>query len=239
MRESDGEFTVAGSLLDLIAGDIGDFGWLQKMDADGEQLWEKDYSRPGGRRENYFNAHVQASDCGYVLAGETDYPQRGWLLKTDTDGTEQWQQSFGTATDQTYTFADITRANDDGYVLAGTTTPRYGYSSGWLVKVDASGNKQWERTLLEPGETSLSSITQTTDGGYAVAGTVDRSDRFSDGWVVKTDATGRVEWKRRFGAECEFARLHAIIQTQDGGYAAAGMRRVCPKSWDGWILKLK
>ncbi|WP_217493367.1 hypothetical protein [Haladaptatus sp. W1] len=239
VRESNGDFTVAGSLLDLIAGDIGDSGWLQKMDANGEQLWEKNYSGPGRFQESYFNAHVQSSDCGYVMAGETDYPPRGWLLKTDADGTEQWQQTFGTATEQTYTFADLARSTDGGYVLAGTTTPFYGYSDGWLVKVDANGSKEWEHTIFESGETSFSSITRTTDGGFVIAGTVDRPDRFSDGLVVKTDATGTVEWKQRFGAECEFAQLHAIIQTQDGGYAAAGMRRVCPGSWDGWILKLK
>lgn len=121
-------------------------------------------------------------------------------------------------------------------MLAGTSTPRYGQSDGWLVRVDASGATQWERTL-GVGAGSFSAVVRASDGGYVAAGTLDRSDRFSDGWVVKVDAGGNTEWERRFGAECEFARLNAIVQASDGSYAAAGARRVCPSSWDGWVVK--
>lgn len=98
VRESDGEFTLAGSLLDLLVGE-GDSGWLQKMDADGTRLWERSYSGAGGGWDSYFSAHVQTSDCGYALAGETGNPAQGWLLKTDASGTEQWQQTYGAGTD--------------------------------------------------------------------------------------------------------------------------------------------
>jgi hypothetical protein len=237
VREPDGEFTVAGSLQDLL--ELGDeTGWLQKTDADGNALWEQSYTGPGGDTQSYFNGHVQTSDCGYALAGDTGYPAQGWLLRTDATGAELWQQAYGTASDHEYTFADVVEASDGGFVLAGTDAPEVGQSDGWLVKVDPSGTKQWESTPGGGGAASLSAVARTADGGYIAAGTLERPDRFSDGWIVKTDGGGAVEWQHRFGAECEFARLNDVVRTGEGGYAAAGARRVCPSSWDGWIVKL-
>jgi hypothetical protein len=69
------------------------------------------------------------------------------------------------------------------------------------------------------------SIIQTTDGGYAVAGsTFSFGAGGRDFYVVKLDVTGNVQWTRTIGGGSnDYGNLISIIQTSDGGYAVAGV----------------
>ncbi|MGC8894417.1 MAG: hypothetical protein ACP5QG_06180, partial [candidate division WOR-3 bacterium] len=66
------------------------------------------------------------------------------------------------------------------------------------------------------------SITQTSDGGYAVAG---ETYSFGAGWedflVLKLAGDGSLSWARTFGG-ASTDRAFSITQTSDGGYAVAG-----------------
>ena len=45
-----------------------------------------------------------------------------------------------------------------------------GYDMWVMIKLDASGNKTWDKTFGGSSDDSANAIVQTTDGGYAVAG---------------------------------------------------------------------
>lgn len=55
-----------------------------------------------------------------------------------------------------------------------------GSSSAWIIKTDANGNEEWNRTL---SGSEVNSVQQTDDGGYIVVG---------DRCFIKTDANGYV-----------------------------------------------
>ena len=69
-------------------------------------------------------------------------------------------------------------------------------------------------------------VAQTSDGGYAIAGTTasfGAGER--DFWLVKVDADGNMEWDQTYGGtgnDC----ANYFIQTEDSGYAIVGFTTV-------------
>jgi hypothetical protein len=106
----------------------------------------------------------------------------------------------------------------------------------WLVKLDASGNAQWQEGVgcfsLPPGSYSFGvSLQQTTDGGYVIGGSTigcgsDTICPFLSGiqcgLVEKLDATGKVVWARVYDTGVAATAINNIRQTSDGGFVAAG-----------------
>jgi hypothetical protein len=103
-----------------------------------------------------------------------------WLVKLDGNGDKQWEKLFGgTSNDSAFI---VRQTSDGGYVLGGQsnsgvsgnkTSANLGANDIWIIKVDGSGNKQWEQTLGGSGIDGLAYadvLRQTSDGGYILAG---------------------------------------------------------------------
>jgi hypothetical protein len=90
----------------------------------------------------------------------------------------------------------------------------------WVVKVDAQGNKQWERSFGGAGNDSPAGFWQVPDG-YLLA--VKTATDSGDGgfWLIKLDPQGEQEWKRSLAGETQYFRT-AIEQAEDGGFVLAG-----------------
>jgi hypothetical protein len=90
------------------------------------------------------------------------------------------------------------------------------------VKLDSSGNVQWTKTIGGSLTDVASSIIQSSDGGYVVAGyTQSFGAGGSDMYVVKLDSSGNVQWTKTIGGLSDDVAL-SIIQSSDGGYVVAG-----------------
>jgi hypothetical protein len=60
-----------------------------------------------------------------------------------------------------------------------------------LIRTSAEGQVQWNQTYGGAGEEYASSMVQTSDGGYALAGMTGSFGAGNDDyWLVKTDETG-------------------------------------------------
>jgi hypothetical protein len=85
----------------------------------------------------------------------------------------------------------------------------------------------WEKTY---GAVVGNAVVQTSDGGYAVAGysavpSIGGSYANRTFLLVKTEAVGTLQWRKTYGVEGEFDSIaYSVIQTNDGGYALAGIR---------------
>ena len=65
------------------------------------------------------------------------------------------------------------------------------------VKTDENGVVQWNRTYGGRDCETPTSLLQTTDGGFVLAGyTTSYGAGLSDLWLVKTDAQGIMQWNR-------------------------------------------
>lgn len=64
---------------------------------------------------------------------------------------------------------------------------------------------------------------QTSDGGYlAVGWTNTGNENQLDGYLVKVNAVGELEWSNGYGGIGD-QEFHSVVQTQDGGYAMIGI----------------
>jgi hypothetical protein len=147
--------------------------------------------------------------------------------------TVQWQKSVG-GTGNDYA-ESIQQTNDGGYIVVGISYSNDGDVSGnqgasdcWVVKLNAFGTIEWEKSMGGSGDDNARLIQQTNDGGYIFIGPSDSNDGDVSGnhgnldyWAVKLTSTGVIEWQKSLGGTgYEYAQY--IQQTSDGGYIAAG-----------------
>jgi outer membrane protein assembly factor BamB/pimeloyl-ACP methyl ester carboxylesterase len=133
-----------------------------------------------------------------------------------------WSKTYGgTASDVGW--GEIVQTSDGGYAMAGSTSSYgAGDSDGWLIKTDAAGNVQWNKTYGGTGGDAPLGMIQTTDGGYAmIGGTASFGTVGNDIWLVKTDSAGNMQWNKTYGGTGA-ERAWSAVQTIDGGYAIGG-----------------
>jgi hypothetical protein len=240
-----------------IAGQTGNHAfWLFKVNSQGTLLWSKTY---GTASEAEFESYsdslysmIQTKDGGFALAGSTEAftaNQEGgrdfWLVKVDSEGTEQWNQGYnsGTYTDPSgdeYPRYDeaksVIQTSDGGYVLSGQTTTYVSLSSTyetWMVKTDSLGKQQWTKTYSGPNDAGTEyRVIQTSDGGFALATSEVRDFDFTVIQLIRTDSSGEVQWRNTYGDNKDpdvtwYVNKYinapcAVVQLNDGGFAVAG-----------------
>jgi len=148
-----------------------------------------------------------------------------------------WQKCLG-GTDQDIGYS-IIQARDGGFVMAGWTMSKDGdvtgihdtqWGDGWIVKLSASGNLEWEKCLGGTYRDVFNSVVQTSDGGFVAAGYTESNDgdvtgnhgyNNPDAWVVKLDSAGKLLWQKCFGTKA-YEKANSIVETADGGFILAG-----------------
>ena len=86
----------------------------------------------------------------------------------------------------------------------------------------AQAQQRWTETYGGPGSDYGSSVQQTTDGGYIIAGLTTSFGAGSfDVYLIKTNASGDTLWTKTCGGNVDDDGL-AVRQTSDGGYIIAG-----------------
>jgi hypothetical protein len=134
----------------------------------------------------------------------------------------------------------IIQSSDGGYAVAGSTRSfGAGYYDMYVVKLDSGGNVQWAKTIGGSGDDGAYSIIQSSDGGYAVAGsTRSFGAGYYDMYVVKLDSGGNVQWAKTIDGNGDDG-AYSIIQSSDGGYAVAGFTsRLVGYDSDMYVVKL-
>jgi hypothetical protein len=261
-QTSDGGYILGGSSWSGVSGDKSEESrgesdyWIVKLDAGGNKIWDRTF---GGADTDILTTIHQTTDGGYIVGGtswsgsggdkthanmgDTDF----WVLKLDADGNKLWDRTYG-GDNRDFLYALLPTA-DGGYLLGGTSNSGIGGDKTqaslsfdyWLIKIDASGNKIWDRTYGGAGRgyDGLHAIVATSDGGYLLGGSsdsgagrdksepnksgckVDDLECSTDFWLVKIDAEGVKQWDKTVGGfRSEF--LHGLVQTADGGYLAGG-----------------
>jgi len=220
VQTTDGGYAVAGTTYSFGAasGNI----YVVKLNSGGAIQWSRTI---GGTGVEQGYSIKQTADGGYAVAGYTNSFGAGngdaYIIKLDGSGTLQWNRTVGGASND-YGYS-IVQAGDGGYAVAGYT---YSFGAGnvdaYIVKLDGSGALQWSRAVGGITDDYAYSIIQTADGGYAVAGI---SNSFGAGnfdiYIIKLNSGGTIQWTRTVGGTgIDYG--YSIVQSADGGYAAAG-----------------
>ena len=85
-----------------------------------------------------------------------------WLIKTDSQGNEEWNQTFGGGYGRS-----VKQTNDGGYVVIGGTDSK---ENVWLIKTDSQGMRNGIGTYGGSGDDHGYSGEQKRDGGYIITG---------------------------------------------------------------------
>lgn len=233
----DGGFVLTGYTESY--GKSGD-AWIIKTDVNGNQQWSKTF---GGKDSDWIVSVKQTSDYGYILAGTTESFGAGkydaWLVKTDANGNNQWEKTFGGAEDDM--IFSFQKTSDGGFILTGDTVSHGGsydryndcyWPNVWLIRTDSNGNLQWNRTFRGSVTNGGRSVQQTSDGGFILAGV----GSYYDAWLIKTNANGKEQWNKTFGGNY-WETAHSVQQTQDGGYIFGGRSLYYGSEGGAWLIK--
>jgi hypothetical protein len=220
IKSKDGAYVLCGYTMSFGAGSH-DF-WLVKVNSSGSVLWSQTY---GGVGSDQAFSVFQTTDGGYALAGSTNSSGAGnldyWLVKTDSTGVMQWNKTYGgTGADVAMV---VVQSSDGGYAVAGRSAAAgSSYNDFLLIKTDPAGNMLWSKTYGGTLNDQPNSMVSTLDGGYALYGaTTSFGAGGNDGWLVKVDSNGNMQWNKTFGGSGTESALY-VIQTGDGGYAITG-----------------
>jgi len=235
----DGTFAAAGltASAGIAVSTGGDF-LLLRVDKDGNELWKKAY---GGAQQDYAHAIVALSDGGFALVGYTFSKGAGgsdyWLVRTDAAGAPLWDKTFGgTGNEEAHGTAALP---GDGLVLVGSTTSKgAGQMDGWVVRVDAAGGLAWDKTF---GGTQLDAwyhVLGTDDGGLLTVGQGGSGPYGAgDGWVVRTDGLGNVQWERYAGGS-KPDTLYVAAAKSGYGLVIAGSNASKTGEQQAWLKRL-
>ncbi len=251
-QTTDGGYILGGYSHSNISGDKteninGNFDyWIVKTDSLGSIQWQNTI---GGNHTDRLYSIQQTADGGYILGGYSGSYISGdktencignwdyWIVKTDSLGNIQWQNTIG-GTDDDRLFT-IQQTADGGYISGGysssnisgdKTENSMGEDDYWIVKTDSLGQIQWQNTIGGIDVDRLTSLQQTLDGGYILGGyswssiSGDKTENFLGGcdyWIVKTDENGNIQWQNTIGGN-DWDELYSIQQTSDGGYIFGG-----------------
>jgi hypothetical protein len=234
---TDGGYVMSGETDTYGAGAYDAF--IMKLDNIGQLLWSKTI---GGVNDDFGECIILTSDGGYAVGGYTNTFGAGdndmIIFKFDPNGVLQWARTIG-GTGYDYALS-ITQTSDHGYALLGSSSSSgQGFLDYYVAKIDSNGTLQWTKTIGGAGGDYGSSIVQSSDGGYALAGvTLSFGAGMYDIYVVKLDANGNLLWTRTVGGT-DFEYVYSIINTNDGGFALAGSTASFGAGgYDAYVLKL-
>jgi len=196
----------------------------------------------GGSNIDVGHSVQQTTDEGYIITGYTrSYGVGGrniWLIKTDNAGNEEWNNTFGGNNDDEG--ESVIQTSDGGYIITGYTNSfGAGLDDVWLVKTDNAGNEEWNNTFGGSNDDRGTSVLQTSDCGYIIAGhTLSFGTGGVDVWLIKTDESGNEEWNKTLGGYSSDGAW-SINLTSDGGYIITGWTYSYGVGYLGnvWLIK--
>ena len=201
--------------------------------------WAKTY---GGSNHDWADSIQQTSDGGYIVLGRTNsfgfaHGPALWILKLSSVGDVEWQKIYGASSSDHWPHS-IQQTMDGGYIVAGETRTWGTSSNIWVLKLSSEGDVEWQRTYGGNEDDKASSIQQTMDGGYIVAGETRSWGVGDDIWVLKLSPVGDVEWQKTYGGDADDSAYY-VQQTMDGAYIVVGnTNSFGAGSIDFWVLRL-
>lgn len=200
---------------------------LIKISSQGVEEWRKslkDELNPISSSLAYHGRSVQqTNDGGFIIAGDTSIDrggfgmdQIGWLMKTDSHGNKEWEETF--STDGSTEIYSVQQTNDGGFITAAHQGRAFDVR---FAKISSSGKEEWDKTFDGLGYDDIYSVQQMDDGGYIFAGKTSGNGGPFYGWLVKTNSIGTKEWEKTLTGSNGTNYL-SIQKTNDGGFVVGG-----------------
>ncbi len=244
IKTTDGGYLIIGTTISNDYDISGNHGfrdiWVVKVNSSGIIQWQKCF---GGSGDDNGRSIKQTSDGGFILIGYTssnDYDVSGnhgfhdiWVVKLSNIGLIQWQKCFGGSGDD---YGDqLIESSDGNYYVGGVTHSYDGDGNGnhgvydiFVAKLSSLGLVEWQKCLGSSETESFGSILMSSDGSIIIGGTsginngdVTTNYGGTDGWMIKLNSTGIIQWQKCFGGSGN-DNISNLIETSDGGFVLLG-----------------
>ena len=236
-QTNDGGFIIGG-YTESFGNGLKDV-WIIKTDSIGNTQWEYTF---GDIKDDYCNDIKQTTDGGYIVCGATTLPHMGhcdiWLFKIDLNGSQLWNATFSYENSADQGFSVVETMSGD-FVVAGYSSPgSYGFADLRLFKTDAQGTLIWDKLYGGGDYDEGYAVCETMSGGLVVAGTSESfGNGLDDGWLIKTDSAGELEWEQIFGGDNRDI-ANDIAETIEGGFIMTGSTNSFNNGdYDNWVIK--
>lgn len=169
----------------------------------------------------------QTADGGFIAAGVTG-PDSVWapgyyyIIRMDANGDTLWtravrRESVGYGVSVAH---GIVQTRDGGFAVFGTDAGNDHSRRPYLVRLSSAGAVQWRSTIYSDTFEHGSSIQQTADAGFVLAGPCDRSGV----WLRKVDSSGARQWDWTVEEDARevWPTFTPVTLSGDGGFVTTG-----------------
>ena len=253
---NDGGYAMAGytTQYDPVSTQTYDEFYLAKVDANGNYLWSHYYGL-GPHAQNCTSCAiedgesiVQNADGSFLMVGfaiggdQVNGGQDILLVSISSTGAMNWTRTIGGAADEDG--SSVIRTSDGKYVVVGyTKSSGQGGADMYIAKLSANGTSiDWQHTIGGASTDIATSVVESADGGYVVAGytksftyaangdgNANKTGADYDLYFAKFDVNGNLLWTSIVDeGDNEYA--NGIIQAADGAFAFTGYRKNNPNS---------
>jgi hypothetical protein len=244
----DGGMVLSGTTFSINGNVQGNHGgadyWVVKVDSLGNIQWQKCL---GGTGYDFLTGIDVTSDSGYICVGRTtsndgqvtgfhgfyDY----WVVRLDQNGNIKWEKCYG-GSGGDYP-SGVTVTSDGGAVVYGDTYSTdgdvhfnlhggQGIGEAWIIKIDSSGDIQWENCYGGTSYDNINIALSCGDGGYICAGSTSSNDGQVSGnhgdedvWIIKIDHWGNLLWQKCYGGSLDESP-YCMKASSDGNFFVGG-----------------
>lgn len=230
----DGTIFVAGF---SNSGPYGGFDIaLSRLDRYGNLQWIKYYGDAFDNSCLYMNL---CSDGNLVLTGENQGTPTGidaFAYKLDTAGNIIWQQVYATSLNESSKYIEET--SDGGFIMCGFQSDAFSSNDAYVIKADAAGNMEWDRTYGGMDNDYSDMIHETASGGYILtADTKSMGAGGYDVYLLELDTAGNSIWDYTYGDQWQNG-CQGIYITSQGNYLSFGETEIYQYSPFDFYLEL-
>jgi len=158
-----------------------------------------------------------------------------YVMKADAQGNLLWDRQFGgSRPDYAY---NITETGDGNYFIVGYSASFGGGDLDvYLVKMDPSGNKIWEKTYIGFGNEEGREIVPAGDGNFVIVGSTNSNLSSQDVFLMKIDPTGAVMWIKYYGGSGSETG-DSVKRCPDGGFIVGGETYSYGQGGDAFLIR--
>ncbi len=241
--------------------------WVVKIDGNGNKVWDSNF---GGTGIDYLKSITTTTDGGALLLGYTSSNISGnkntssygngdlWVIKINSQGAKVWEKTYG---GNGYDEPGMVKTFTDGSILVtglsqsfasgNKTSGNNGSYDGWVLKLNSTGDKVWERNYGGVGNETVRSTSILNDGSILIGGvtgttTSGQISLDSDIWLVKLNTNGNIIWESRLGGTGNESLQAFIVNNENNifvsGYSTSNISRDKSSNsfgdYDYWVLKV-
>jgi hypothetical protein len=192
--------------------------WVWKLDLEGNRIWSKPVVVPDVAENKKFvwDDLLCLENEGVIVVRESPSETGTWLIRFNEKGDTAFVKKMPLGEDP-YVLRNIAKTKD-GLLISGQKIDDN--SDAWVLKVDFSGNKLWQKTYDKGQDEDAISMVVAEDGGFTLANDSGEYNKFGGGkskiWIVKCDNMGNIL------AETLFPGRHPMLaMTSSGTYAVS------------------